>query len=100
MSCDRSLFFAGLWPHHPNTFSFWQHRGSASGPTSGWKPMGRRRREGSPREQQGAAGTHRCRAHRDPHGENGVGRRKLVQYGNACTQRTLSITAVPGVNGA
>ena len=57
------------------------------------------RREGSPREQQGAAGTHRCRAHRDPHGENGVGHRwKLVQYGNARTQRTLSITAVPEVN--
>ena len=32
--------------------------------------------------------------------QHGVGRWKLVQYGNARTQRTLSTTAVPEVNVA
>ena len=32
--------------------------------------------------------------------QHGVGRRKLVQYGNARTERTLSTTAVPEVNVA
>ena len=39
----------------------------------------------------------RTRGRTWPHG---VGRRKLVQYGNACTRRALSTTAVLEVNVA
>lgn len=50
---------------------------------------------GAPESSRGLLG-HIDAAHTGTH----MGRRKLVQYGNACTQRTLSITAVPEVNGA
>lgn len=68
MSCNRQKsVFAGLWPHHPNTFSFWQHCGSAS--THEWletNAKGGGGRGSPPESKQLRVDTDA--AHRDPHG--------------------------------